>query len=53
MHWHGVEMKADDWVLLSFPAANRGPAQFERAQNVLIDLVQRRASSVERGTVAS
>src|SRR6516162_2470092 len=20
MHWHGVDMKADDWVLLSFPA---------------------------------
>lgn len=35
MHWHGVAMKADDWVLLSFPAANRGPAQFECAENVL------------------
>lgn len=37
MHWRGVDMKADDWVLLSFPAANRDPAQFERAGEVVID----------------
>jgi cytochrome P450 len=37
MTWHGVEMKADDWVLLPFPAANRDPAQFERAGEVVID----------------
>ncbi|HUC56555.1 MAG TPA: cytochrome P450 [Streptosporangiaceae bacterium] len=37
MHWHGVDMKADDWILLSFPAANRDPAQFDRADEVLID----------------
>ena len=37
MHWHGVDMKADDWVLLSFPAANRDPAQFDRADKVVID----------------
>jgi cytochrome P450 len=37
MHWHGVDMKADDWILLSFPAANRDPAQFDRAGEVLID----------------
>jgi cytochrome P450 len=37
MHWHGVDMKADDWILLSFPAANRDPAQFERAGEVVID----------------
>ncbi|MFI6602554.1 cytochrome P450 [Nonomuraea sp. NPDC050536] len=37
MHWNGVDMKADDWVLLSFPAANRDPAQFERAGEVVID----------------
>ncbi|MCC5579479.1 cytochrome P450 [Microtetraspora sp. AC03309] len=37
MHWRGVGMKADDWVLLSFPAANRDPAQFERADEVVID----------------
>jgi hypothetical protein len=32
-----VEMKADDWILLSFPAANRDPAKFERADEVVID----------------
>ena len=37
MHWHGVDMKADDWILLSFPAANRDPLQFERADEVIID----------------
>jgi cytochrome P450 len=37
MHWNGVDMKADDWVLLPFPAANRDPAQFDRAGEVVID----------------
>jgi cytochrome P450 len=37
MRWGGVDMKADDWILLSFPAANRDPAQFDRAGQVIID----------------
>jgi cytochrome P450 len=37
LHWNGVDMQADDWVLLSFPAANRDPAQFDRADQVVID----------------
>jgi cytochrome P450 len=37
MTWHGVDMKADDWILLSFPAANRDPGQFERAGDVVVD----------------
>ena len=37
VHWRGVDMKADDWILLSFPAANRDPAQFDRAGEVVID----------------
>jgi cytochrome P450 len=37
MHWHGVDMKAEDWILLAFPAANRDPAQFDRAGEVVID----------------
>jgi len=37
MQWNGVDMKADDWILLSFPAANRDPAQFDRAADVVID----------------
>jgi cytochrome P450 len=37
LHFRGVDMKADDWILLSFPAANRDPAQFDRAGEVVID----------------
>ena len=37
MHWQGADMKADDWILLSFPAANRDPAQFDRAGEVVLD----------------
>jgi cytochrome P450 len=37
MHWRGADMRADDWILLSFPAANRDPAQFGRAGEVIID----------------
>ncbi|GAA4082477.1 cytochrome P450 [Nonomuraea soli] len=37
MNWRGVDMKADDWILLSFPAANRDPAHFDRAGEVVID----------------
>ncbi len=33
----GAEMKAEDWVLLPFPAANRDPERFERADEVVID----------------
>ncbi|TKJ34386.1 cytochrome P450 [Blastococcus sp. CCUG 61487] len=37
MRWGGVDMKADDWILLAFPAANRDPERFDRADEVLID----------------
>jgi cytochrome P450 len=37
MHWRGADMKADDWILLSFPAANRDGTQFDRAGEVVID----------------
>ena len=37
MHCRGVHMKADDWILLSFPAANRDPAVFDHADEVIID----------------
>ena len=30
-------MRKDDWVLLSFPSANRDPAAFERADEVVLD----------------
>jgi cytochrome P450 len=35
--FQGCPMKKDDWVLLSFPAANRDPAAFDRADEVVID----------------
>jgi len=37
MDWHGCPMKADEFVLLPFPAANRDPAAFDRADEVVID----------------
>ncbi len=37
MKWHGCDMKADDWILLCFPAANRDPSAFQRADEVVID----------------
>ena len=35
--FQGCPMKKDDWILLSFPAANRDPAYFDRADEVIID----------------
>jgi cytochrome P450 len=37
MDWNGCAMKADDFVLLPFPAANRDPEAFDRPDEVLID----------------
>jgi cytochrome P450 len=37
MDFHGCPMHADDWVLLPFPAANRDPLAFDRAEEVIID----------------
>ena len=37
MDWNGCPMKAEEWVLLSFPAANRDPAAFDRAGEVVLD----------------
>ncbi len=33
----GCPMKAEDWVLLSFPAANRDPEVFDRPDEVILD----------------
>jgi len=35
--WNGCPMRADDWVLLPFPSANRDPEAFEQADQVIID----------------
>ena len=37
MDWHGCPMKANEWVLLPFPSANRDPEMFDRAEEVVID----------------
>ncbi len=35
--FQGCPMKKDDWIFLSFPAANRDPNAFDNADEVLID----------------
>ncbi len=35
--FHGCPMKANEWVLLPFPAANRDPAFFDQADEFIID----------------
>jgi len=35
--FQGCPMKKDDWIFLSFPAANRDPLAFDNADEVLID----------------
>jgi cytochrome P450 len=37
MDWNGCPMKAEEWVLLPFPSANRDPAAFEDPDQVIID----------------
>lgn len=37
MEWKGCPMKAEEWVLLSFPSANRDPREFDRPDEVIID----------------
>ena len=49
MEWNGCPMKADDWILLSFPAANRDPELFERADEVVIDREVNRHSAFGLG----
>jgi cytochrome P450 len=49
MSWHGADMRADDWILLSFPAANRDPAQFDRAGEVIIDRAANRHAAFGLG----
>jgi cytochrome P450 len=49
MHFRGVDMKADDWILLSFPAANRDPEQFDRADEVVIDREENRHAAFGLG----
>jgi cytochrome P450 len=45
----GCPMKEGDWVLLPFPAANRDPDAFERADEVIIDREVNRHSAFGLG----
>ena len=47
--YNGCPMKADDWILLSFPSANRDPEQFENPDDVVIDRVENRHSAFGLG----
>ena len=49
MDFNGCPMKADDWVLLPFPAANRDPEFFDRADEVIIDREVNRHSAFGLG----
>ncbi len=49
MDWNGCPMKAEDWILLSFPSANRDPELFEDADRVLIDREVNRHSAFGLG----
>ncbi len=49
MDWKGCPMKAEEWVLLPFPAANRDPALFDRADEVIIDREENRHSAFGLG----
>jgi len=49
MEWNGCPMKAEEWVLLPFPSANRDPAFFERADEVIIDREENRHAAFGLG----
>jgi cytochrome P450 len=42
-------MRKDDWVLLPFPAANRDPEAFDRADEVIIDRAENRHAAFGLG----
>jgi cytochrome P450 len=49
MEWNGCPMKADEFVLLPFPAANRDPDVFERPDEVIIDREENRHAAFGLG----
>jgi cytochrome P450 len=49
MDWNGCPMKADEWVLLPFPSANRDPAAFDRPNEVVIDREENRHAAFGLG----
>ena len=49
MDWHGCPMKAEEWVLLPFPSANRDPEFFDDADEVIIDREENRHAAFGLG----
>jgi len=49
LDFDGCAMKRDDWVLLSFPAANRDPEVFDDADTVVLDRVVNRHAAFGLG----
>jgi cytochrome P450 len=47
--FHGCPMKANEWVLLPFPAANRDPEFFEEASQVHLDRAENRHAAFGLG----
>jgi cytochrome P450 len=47
--FHGCPMKADEWVLLPFPAANRDPGEFPDADEVIVDRLENRHAAFGLG----
>jgi cytochrome P450 len=47
--FHGCPMKADEWVLLPFPAANRDPDVFDDAEGFVIDRAENRHAAFGLG----
>jgi cytochrome P450 len=47
--FNGCPMHKDDWVLLPFPAANRDPEFFDRADEVVIDRAENRHAAFGLG----
>ncbi|MAT05540.1 MAG: cytochrome P450 [Acidimicrobiaceae bacterium] len=47
--FHGCPMKADDWVLLPFPAANRDPKKFEDPDTFIVDREENRHAAFGLG----
>ena len=47
--FHGYPLKAGDWLLLPFPAANRDPGAFPDADRVLLDRAENRHAAFGLG----
>ena len=49
MEWNGCPMKAEEWVLLPFPSANRDPEVWDRPNEVIIDRRENRHAAFGLG----